>query len=149
MKRFQFRLQTALMVKTHQEEMVKREMQVQQQALEQQETLLAEIRQHMDSAMQNVRNRSAVNIDVQERMMFVRYWQRMQAQEQRQLRQVDQEKQKLEAVRQRLIAAMQERKVLEKLREKHLTEYKKQMLEEEQIYLDELATMRHGRAELE
>lgn len=46
-----------------------------------------------------------------------------------------------------LIEASREKKTLEKLREKHLQEYRVEMARREQLELDDLAIMRHGRGE--
>ena len=46
-----------------------------------------------------------------------------------------------------LIEASKEKKTLEKLREKHLGAYRIEMARREQLELDDLAIMRHGRGE--
>lgn len=46
-----------------------------------------------------------------------------------------------------LIEASREKKALEKLREKHLQEYRLELARREQNELDDLAVMRHGRGE--
>ncbi|MZP30535.1 flagellar export protein FliJ [Heliobacterium undosum] len=142
MKPFRFKLQTALDLKLRQEDVLKGELQCQQEIVRQKETELAAVREKMDEAVENIRPRPGAPFNLEERLLFNQYWLRLKALEARQESELQQEQTKLAEIRQKLLEMMRDRKVMERLKEKHLADYKKALLREEQKLLDEMALNR-------
>ncbi|MBM7867109.1 flagellar export protein FliJ [Heliobacterium gestii] len=142
MKPFRFKLQTALDLKLRQEDALKGELQRQQEAVREKEAELARLRNTMADAVDNIRPHAGMPFDVEERRLFNHYWLRLKELEARQETELQREQSKLEEIRQRLLEMMRDRKVMERLKEKHLADYKKTLLREEQKLLDEMALNR-------
>ncbi|ABZ84781.1 flagellar export protein flij, putative [Heliomicrobium modesticaldum Ice1] len=135
-------MQTPLDLKLRQEDVLRGELQRQQEMVRQKEAELAALRDSMAAAMDNIRPCPGAPFNVEERLLFNQYWLRLKELEARQERERQQEQTKLAEIRQRLLETMRDRKVMERLKEKHLADYKRTLLREEQKLLDEMALNR-------
>lgn len=142
MRPFQFKLQTALDLKLRQEDVLKGYLQNQQRLVEQCEATLVNTRNLMVEALNNIRPVPGDTVNVAGLLLFNHYWQRLKSLEFQHRRELERELHKLAEIRQQLLDVMKGRKVLEKLREKYLAEYQKELLREEQKLLDEMALNR-------
>lgn len=139
MKSFRFKLQTALDYKITLEEKKKMELAMQQQEVHQAENDLQEVLRAMVMAEQDARKHETGYFDVERRQLFFRFWEFLEQRQHQAERRLKLELEQLEDIRKALLSLMQERKVLENLREKHLLQYKQELERAEQKILDEIA----------
>ncbi|QGG48171.1 flagellar export protein FliJ [Heliorestis convoluta] len=142
MKPFTFKLQRPLDLKEKEEAHLKSELQRQRNRVEDCQRMIEENKQAMTEALIECKKMQEPYFDVSQRLLFPYYWHRLQETEAELHQQLAQEQEKEQALQEQLMKTMRDRKVLEKLRDKHLTAYKKEALREEQIILDEIALNR-------
>ncbi|MBC9783416.1 flagellar export protein FliJ [Heliobacterium chlorum] len=147
MKPFRFKLQAALSLKLRQEDILKGDLQRQQKVIEGLEYELRETQKKMAEAIENIRPTPGAVFDVEARLFFNQFWLKLKSLESCQISEIESERDTLAKIRQQLMETMRERKILEKLREKHLADYQREILREEQKVLDELALSRYIRNE--
>ncbi|MTV47797.1 flagellar export protein FliJ [Heliobacillus mobilis] len=101
----------------------------------------------MAEAIDNIRPTPGDVFDVEARLFFNQFWLKLKSTENRQISEIESARESLAKLRQQLMETMRERKILEKLREKHLADYQRELLREEQKLLDEMALSRYIRNE--
>lgn len=74
-----------------------------------------------------------------------RYIEKLKSMQNAQRVQINKAKKVVEAKRQALVLATQEKKVLEKLKEKQVQAYEAEVARQEQIFFDEIASTKYGR----
>ena len=78
---------------------------------------------------------------------FCHYIDKLKIMQTVQIKQIAKAEKNVEAKRQILIKATQEKKIFEKLKEKQLAEYEAEFARQEQIFFDEIASNKFGRKE--
>lgn len=144
MPSFHFRLETFLNVKKQLEKSVKNELGVAIKKMEQQKLVLAQIQYEITAQEDEYRREGsagAVLVKLKQRMEYIRV---MHQREISQREKVNQEMKNVDKIRERLIEIMKEKKVLEKLREKELTLFKKEQEKAGQLLVDELVSFKES-----
>ncbi|KAB2954395.1 flagellar export protein FliJ [Heliorestis acidaminivorans] len=142
MKPFVFKLQRSLDLKLKEEEYLKTELQQQCEKVEECELYVKHNKEAMAEAIKKCKPQQGTAFDLDSRMIFSHFWQRLQEKEDELYEHLSSEREKEQEIREQLHKTMNERKILEKLRDKHLTAYQKEVLSEEQKVLDEMALNR-------
>ncbi len=145
MKKFNFRLQTALDIAVRQEQIAREELLL---CIKDRDTIAAEL-QDLNSRLQNLEDeiREGMNTSLPlERLLLLRNFLpvlRKRRDEKNQELFIAEER--VEEARHILVERMKESKTLNRLREKEWAAYLQEMLREEQKEIDEVATTRHHR----
>ena len=140
MKPFTFKLQSALDLKLKQEEQQKEFMGKLQRSYQEQMELLNRFEERLLYLQNQLRKQQRNSIELDKIRSYEEYLPILHGKIEDQSAQVERILAEIHKAREVLVALMQERKVLEKLRLKKLQEYQKQVLLEEQKHIDEMAT---------
>jgi flagellar FliJ protein len=143
MKRFAFRLQRVLDIRSRIRDERRQELGARQAELQREEALLAEL----EAELLLARIEEGGTYSASELQMVGAYAIRLRSQIERQLVRIEGAKQAVEEARARYIEATKDTQVLEKLREKRREEYTQEVLLEEGRNLDEVAVQRFKRGE--
>lgn len=143
MKRFAFRLQRVLDIRSRIRDERRQELGARQAELQREEALLAEL----EAELLLARIEEGGTYSASELQMVGAYAIRLRSQIERQLVRIEGAKQAVEEARVRYIEATKDTQVLEKLREKRREEYTQEVLLEEGRNLDEVAVQRFKRGE--
>ena len=150
MAKFTFRLQTVLEHKQRLEEMAQLEHARAQAAQVREEATLGQLKQAEDSAFAELeRQRMTGLLDIEALQFGMSYLDQLKVQIQRQEQVVERVRRATAQKRDLLVAAMQDRKALERLREKQLAEFRFEQNRLEAIEIDDLVIMRHARQMIE
>lgn len=148
MKKFSFKFQKVMDVKESLEkqkmlELTEAETQLQQARgyLEQVVTAQAEYQRRYNSRRKNGTVRAA------EVRNYLRYIDKLSGDIENQKRVIDQKTDIKESKRRELLALVKDKKILEKLKEYHLSEYTREARHQEQVFLDEVGSVRSSRRE--
>ena len=145
MKRFRFKLETVLKVKYRVEELRQRELLVAQNLREQAHRELLQRRQAASETAAAYRENLRKRLDLQLILYFQRFLTWRNEQVDLAVHLLAESEFRVEAARQRLIVATQERKIIEKLKERAYQSYLAAELSEEIKFLDEIGTGRYVR----
>lgn len=146
-KRFVFRLQTVLEVKIKAEDEEKRKLAELIAWQKQEEAVLVQMEQDLLSNQNRIKDaqRTGKYLEVDE-LKRISYWiEKLKKDIIAQKAKLVEIARRIEAQREALIKAAQERKTLEMLKEQHYNEYMAEIEEEERKLLDELATLKYAR----
>lgn len=139
---FRFRLSALLRVKVQLEKNAKNELGVAVQKLEQERRRLAEIGEEIAALLQSFSAAVTGHIDTERIKGLRAFIAAREAARSRQSEVVKEASRTVDTIRERVVALMKERKVLEKLREKEWEQFRVEGLQEEQRLADELVTYR-------
>jgi len=142
MARFSFRLQTFLNLKEMMEKNIKNELGVAVQRYQHQLSVLSEIKQEISNQQEEFRKEGTsvtTPLKLRQRMDYIRVvYTKEKVQEDR----VNEEKRNVDKIRKRLIETMKEKKILEKLRERQLDEFRKEQEKKQQLLVDEIVSFK-------
>jgi len=138
MKKFKFRLQRVIEVRDVKKRQCQKELASSQEELAQREKLLEAASQESQASCEGLRRALKTAVKAGE-LTALDDWRNRQEEEVT-MAAVKSEEQRQEVIRRRaaLIIAAKEKKVLERLKERRLEEYRSEFLTEEQAFLDEL-----------
>ncbi|MCL6589571.1 MAG: flagellar export protein FliJ [Firmicutes bacterium] len=140
MKKFKFKLETVLKVKSRVEELRQKELKEAEVRREQARRQLAQRQEEMAATVANYREQFQANIDLYKANDYHRFIKWLSKQIELATQHLEQCEQEVHRRRLKLMEATREKKVLEKLKEKAYEEYKAEELREEIKFLDELGT---------
>lgn len=147
MARFRFRLQPVLEHRRRLEELAQIELAQAQAVQQREETALQSLHERARLAVDQLeQQRLAGPLDIEVLLLGMRYLDVLKGQADRQQQVVERLREQAEAKRQALIGSMQQRKVLEQLREHQRNAFLLEQRRQEARQVDELVVMRHGRA---
>jgi flagellar FliJ protein len=138
MHKFAFRLESVLNLKTQMEDNAKNNLARATKELENQKVCLEELKNVNDVSMSSLTEEVDEGIPVYRVQFYNNYLSLMKDKIANQKENVNIAERNVDTNREYLIKAMQERKVLEKLKEKKYKEYAKEQIKEEQLGIDEL-----------
>ena len=148
MPRFTFRLQTVLEHKQRLEELAQLDHARAQAAQVAEERSLSQLHQAEDNGFAELeRQRFDGRLDIESLQLGMTYLDALKVQITRQAQVVARVQRATEAKREQLVAAMQERKALERLREKQLKDFTLEQARRGLAEQDEMVVMRHSRRE--
>jgi len=145
---FVFKLQAVLDAKKTKEEQVLAEFSDKMKYLEKEKQALASMGREKDRLMQQLRDEKKRRLrpgDVELQMSYLKLWNKKIVLQRNLILKIAQE---LERKRRALLETMQDRKIIEKLKERHFTEHKMQMSSLERIAADETAVLRYERKDI-
>lgn len=143
---FNFRLETVLQHRRHIEETCQRELAAALAELADEKTSLARLEASRDRYRQELQQKLKSSVTASEMLLFQRYLDRLSLDIASQKIKADAAAQLSEKKRTELIAALKNRKVLEKLKEKQTAAAARTALKQEQGLINEVAVTRHVRA---
>ena len=146
MATFKFRLQTVLEHKQRLEDMAQLEHAQAQASQAKEERALGQLREAEGRGFDELeRQRFDGRLDIEALQFGMTYLDALKVQITRQAQVVDRVRKATEAKRERLVATMQDRKALERLREKQQQDFSLAESRREAAELDEMVVMRHSR----
>ena len=143
MGKFNFKLQPVLNLKKQVEENMKNELGKAVQELERQKKILEEIEQERDEYITDINKQSTSGISVGKLKEYGLYISLLNKKADNQKNNIKKAQKSVDMYRERLVVAMQERKMMEKFREKKYEEYFKEQLKQEQKVNDEIASFNY------
>ncbi len=145
MKGFKFKLQTLLDVKEKIEEQKKVELGKANQKLDIEKNKLETFIQNKQNAIIQQRKMASNMVNVKLYTEYGHYIKKLDISIEQQRKQVQIEEKNVEKAKENLIAIIKERKAYEKLREKKLEEFRRDLLSKEQKSADEIVTYKHSK----
>ncbi|MBU7008268.1 flagellar export protein FliJ [Phosphitispora fastidiosa] len=140
MKKFVFKLQTALDLKLKAEEMKKEELVTATDIYKESCRVLEYLKTRLAEIQDTVRGKQGEQFDVTEIRRCQDYIPVINEHISQQALITEEHRVAMEEVRGELVEIMKERKILEKLRTRHYQDYMREFLREEQKQIDEMAT---------
>lgn len=143
-KSFKFRLQNILDYKQKREDEEKEKLAKLMQALSAEEKVLSNFQHMLAREKEEYREKQRVGtLNLDELKMYHAYIKKIENDIVFQTQKIQKLKVEIENQRQQLLKATQEKKVFEKLKDKHHEDFVKEIEEEERKMIDELATVRY------
>lgn len=140
MARFNFNLQRVLEYRIHKEDQIKTELFQIKQLYSDEETALLELEGKIDECLTRFSHKQAFKIiAIEEIIWYNNYLLGLYQLVNLRKKKMEDLLIKIEEIRQKLIKASQEKRVLEKLKERRLVEFNQDVDKVEQIFLDEIA----------
>jgi flagellar protein FliJ len=144
MPKFRFRLQTVLEHRQRLEEMAQLEHAQAQASQTREEGVLSRLKRAEDDGFGELeRQRMTGRLDIEALQLGMGYLDALKVQIQRQDQVVDRVRRHTVARREQLVDAMQQRKVLDRLKEKQLQDHRAAENHRETVETDDIVTMRH------
>lgn len=143
MGKFNFKLQAVLNLKKQVEDNMKNELGKAVQELERQKRILREIELERDEYITDMNKKSTSGVSVGKLKEYGLYISLLNKKADNQKNNIKNAQECVDMYREKLIVAMQERKVMEKLKEKKFEEYLKEQQKQEQKIIDEIASFNY------
>lgn len=147
MKKFQFKLETVLKVKEKKEEQLKRELMKLQAMKIEQEQILKLIEQEKNGAMKDKAREKGAGTDIMSIVLFEKYLNSLRLQISITEKNIKELENLSDEKRTEVVEASREKKIFEKLKEKHRDIFNKIVENNEQKQLDEIAVSKYNRKE--
>jgi flagellar FliJ protein len=142
---FKFRLQTVLNIKMQKENSLKNELGKAMQRLEVEKKNLSSIIIEMENCIDNFNSESSKGVTVDRLREFSAYIPVLKEHVQIQKERVKYAEQDVDNIRVILIKAVQEREILDKLKEKQYKEYMEEQVKKEQKVVDEIVSYKYSK----
>lgn len=143
MGKFNFKLQAVLNLKKQVEDNMKNEFGKAVQELERQKRILREIELERDEYITDMNKKTTSGVSVGKLKEYGLYISLLNKKADNQKNNIKNAQECVDMYREKLIVAMQERKVMEKLKEKKFEEYLKEQQKQEQKIIDEIASFNY------
>lgn len=138
MPKFDFRLNSVLRLKTQLEDNAKNNLAAATRVLTQREHYLNELKDANEASFNKLNSETNRGISVNQVRNYNNYFAMMKSKIANQKENVNNAKKDVDIKRESLVKAVQERKILDKLKEKKYQEYTKELGKEDQVLIDEL-----------
>ena len=145
MKKFRFSLTTLLQVRREKENIARKNLLEEHLVLQDHLAKLIVLVRQRQQIIQSIREKQKEKLAIDELSHHFDYLQTLKKKIDRQFQQINEVHQQLEVLRQEVLKAVHQRKIIENLRDKKLTEWETKYLEQERAFFDELATIRFAR----
>ncbi|MCR4400736.1 MAG: flagellar export protein FliJ [Syntrophomonadaceae bacterium] len=146
MKRFEFGLQTKLDVTVTREDQARQELALRRAQLDSEQRRLQALEGEREQCYQRLRQGQQEVLQLDELALVKSYLPRLKERIAAQAERVRRADNEVQAAQERLQELMQERKALEKLRDKEYAEYQQEVLRQEQLVIDEVAITGYWRS---
>lgn len=140
MARFKFKLQALLNIKTQMEDSLKNELGKALHKLEHEKSVLKKIEDDRDKCIDRFNDKSSQGISIGRLKEYTVFISHLRDKMVRQKDNINYAQKNVDNYREQLVKIVQERKILEKLKEKKYQEYLKEQLKEEQKFADEIVS---------
>jgi flagellar FliJ protein len=145
-KRFEFGLQTKLDVTVTREDQARQELALRRAQLDSEQRRLQALEGEREQCYQRLRQGQQEVLQLDELALVKSYLPRLKERIAAQAERVRRADNEVQAAQERLQELMQERKALEKLRDKEYAEYQQEVLRQEQLVIDEVAITGYWRS---
>jgi flagellar FliJ protein len=135
---FRFRLERVLDIRKRKEELIRAELAEAKLAREYEETVLLRLQEDLQRYLDDLRRRQKERVLPWEMLWYHLYLDNLKNQIRNQKKRLQELDEKIDQITQRLVKASQDRRVLERLKERQYEEYLLEMERAEQAILDEL-----------
>ncbi len=142
---YKFPLGTVLNHRKFLEENLQKEFGILKRLLVDERKKLTDIRNSSKKCSKDLRQRQRKSLTVSESLIYVRFIEQLSRNLDKQKVRVIETEQDVEKKREDLVAAMKNRKALEKLKEKGLETYRNNLLKQERNFMNEMASVRFQR----
>jgi flagellar protein FliJ len=142
MKKFNFRLQRVIEVREIKKKQCQKDLAHSQQELTRREILLEEASQEAQASSEGLRQALTQTTKAGQLITLDRWRNRQKEEVEARTVKTEEQRQEVDRKRAALILAAQDKKALDRLKEQKLEEYRGEMLQEEQAFLDELGGRR-------
>lgn len=143
MAKFVFKLQTLLNVKKQMEENMKNELGKAIRSLEDEKRTYCEIEGEREEVIRQVGSESSKGIKVEKIKEYTAYISHLKIKLERQQENINVAADIVDKYREQLIQVMQEREMLDKLREKRFEEFTRELIKDEQKVSDEITNYKY------
>lgn len=144
MPKFSFQFQSILNIKLQQEEALKNEFGKAVQRLEEEKAEQLRLENHLSDQFEQFNEKSSRGVTVEKLIEHNAYISYLSDRIKQQKENVNFAQQNVDKVREELIKAVQEREILDKLKDKKLEEFRKEQLRQEQQINDEVVSYKHS-----
>lgn len=139
MPRFKFNLQRVLEIRKHKEELLKNQLSALSREYIHEDSLLSELKTRHRLYLDKMRTRQGMSILIEEMLWYYSYLEHLDNCIKRQKMKLLELLQRIEETRAKVIKASKDRRILERLREKRLMEFKREEERRDGAFLDEIA----------
>lgn len=147
MRGFKFRLQPVLDHRQKKEDILKKELAEKKLLFEREKTVLNQLRNKLSRSRQELRDKQKAGFVASEAAMHSLFIDRMERETEFQSIKVEDAASEVKKAQEKLLEAAKDKKILEKLYDKQLTEYRQETNRSEQALIDEISTVRYNRAD--
>lgn len=146
MPRFRFKLQRVLEIRKHKEELLKNEFASIRREYAHEESILFELISQREREMDGMRRHLLQHtIPLEEMLWHYTYLAKVNAKIHEQKERLQRLKEKMDKIKQRLIVASQEKRIMERLKERRFEDHRRKEERVEEAFLDEIALSMHAR----
>ena len=145
MAKFKFRLQKVLEMRTQREQLLQRQYNELRKQAELEKMRLLKLIQDQETAREELSAKQRGTIAINEVMDYLAYLEVLKHDIERQTVVLREAEERAEEARQELLRASQEKKAVEKLKEKQFEEFQKEQQRLEVVFLDEVSSSRYNR----
>jgi len=145
MKGFKFKLQPVLNYREKKEDILKRELGEVRKEYEREKKILDNLMEALQRSQDEFKKKQIKGLNISDLFVYSCYFTKVQNDISHQALKVKKVIFRLEAVREKLIGASKDKKVMEKLYDKQYEEFCQMLLKSEQKLIDEIATSGHKR----
>ncbi|MDI6793161.1 MAG: flagellar export protein FliJ [bacterium] len=142
---FRFRFQRILEIREHKEEVLRGELSEAKRKLSQQEQVVSSLNEAHLNCLDELRQRKKTGIIPEEIRWYQRYLNKLLVEIASEEKKQENLSKEVDAARQRLVKASQDKRVMERLKDRALERYKEEEALKEQDFLDELGISIHYR----
>ena len=140
---FRFRLQSILDLRTRKEDGLKKDFSLALEALYAEEERLKALNRDLEAQLAQWDAEANGRTDISDFVMYDQYLAHLKKRILGQIRQIKVQQEKTETVRLDLVEATKDKRVLERLKERHYTDYRNRLDRLEQKFLDEIGTRKY------
>ncbi|MDI6786587.1 MAG: flagellar export protein FliJ [bacterium] len=145
MPKFRFSLQRLIDVRKHREEVLINELAVVKRKYLDEEEILEDLKELLSINVRRLKERQERIASIEEIILYYNYFTKMDEEILKQKEKLKKIQEEINIITEKLIKASQEKRVVEKLREKHLSEFRKLIEKLEQSDMDEIGINLHYR----
>jgi flagellar FliJ protein len=148
MRGFRFRLQSVLDQRQKKEDILKKELAEKKMLFEREKAVLEQLKSRLSNIRQEFCDKQKVKIEAHEAAAYSLYFDRVEREIEFQLIKLTEIASEVKKAQERLLEAAKDKKIIEKLYDKQLAEYRQEMNRTEQALIDEISTVRYKRADV-
>jgi len=147
MRGFKFKLQSVLDQRQKKEDILKKELADKKLLFEKQKILMESLKSKLSDTRQEFRDRQNERLKASEAAAYISFFDRIGHEIELQTMKLAELVAEVNRAQERLMEAMKEKKIIEKLRDKQMEEYRTEVNRQEQVFIDEISTVRYRRFE--
>jgi flagellar protein FliJ len=148
MRGFKFKLQPVLDQRQKKEDILKKELAEKKLLFEQEKIVTEGLKSKLSDARQEFRDKQKDHPKASEAASYILFFDRVEREIEFQIMKLTELVAEVNKAQERLMEAMKEKKIIEKLRDKQIEEYQAEVNRQEQVFIDEISTVRYRRVDI-